>query len=75
MENNQKKVAEELVLKFMNLNTKKLSDYSRIEWPTAKECALVFVEEIIEEWWMVLEQKSVKRIKYWESVKEEIKNL
>jgi hypothetical protein len=75
MNNNHKEVAETLVLKYMNLNTKKLSDYSRIEWPTAKECALIAVEEIIEEWWGLLEQVSVKKIAYWETVKQEIKNL
>lgn len=75
MNNNHKEVAEKLVLKYMNLNAKKLSDYSRIEWPTAKECAIVAVDEIIDEWWGLLEQVSVKKISYWEAVKQEIKNL
>ena len=40
--------AIELVDKFINLNSNKISDYSRIEYPTAKECALIAVDEIIK---------------------------
>jgi hypothetical protein len=36
--------ALELVEFFMHLNSVKLSDYSRIEWPTAKQCALIAVK-------------------------------
>jgi hypothetical protein len=41
-----KEKAEELVEKFTNLNSNKISDYSRIEYPTAKQCALIAVEEV-----------------------------
>jgi hypothetical protein len=39
-----KEQAEELVNKYMNLNKVKLSDYSVIYTPTAKQCALIAVK-------------------------------
>jgi len=44
-----KEKALSLVEFFTNLNHVKLSDYSRIEWPTAKQCALKVVDEMIKE--------------------------
>ena len=62
-----KEKAEELVDVFMNIKQLKLSDYSVIYYPTAKQCALIAVNEILDainEWDY-----------YWEQVKEEIINL
>jgi hypothetical protein len=45
-----KEKANELVNKIMELNSThtKLSDYSRIYTPTAKQCALIAVDEILK---------------------------
>jgi hypothetical protein len=42
-----KEKAEELVNKYIGLNSGKISDYSRIEFPTAKQCALIAVDEAL----------------------------
>ena len=39
--------AIELIDKFQELNRSKISDYSRIEYPTAKQCALIAVDEVL----------------------------
>ncbi len=57
--------AQELVDSFMNIKNTKLSDYSVIYLPTAKQCALITVERLITE----------IRSKYWYDVKREIENL
>lgn len=62
--------AQELIEKFINLNSVKLSDYSRIEFPTAKQCALIAVEEILSSFNNIDPGK-----KYWEQVKQEIEKL
>jgi len=64
-----KEKGEELVNKFMNLNLEKtkLADYSRIYYPTAKQCALIAVDEIIENG-----IKWVPEIDWWMQVKKEI---
>ena len=62
-----KEKAEELVEMFMNIKKQKLSDYSIIYHPTAKQCALIVVNEILDainEWDY-----------YWEQVKQEIEQL
>jgi hypothetical protein len=62
-----KEKAEELVEAFMNIKQQKLSDYSIIYHPTAKQCALIAVNEILDainEW-----------DHYWEQVKQEIEQL
>jgi hypothetical protein len=68
-----KEKAEELVNYFMELKHVKLADYSRIEWPTAKKCALKVVNEIISS----IKDEHVSDIfnEYWEEVKQEIENL
>jgi hypothetical protein len=63
-----KEKAEELVEMFMNIKQQKLSDYSIIYYPTAKQCALIAVEEI-----MKVEQ--AVKMNFWKAVKEEIINL
>lgn len=60
-----KEKAEELVKKYIGLNSGKLSDYSRIEFPTAKQCALIAVDYIITE----------TGSKYWYDVKHQIEKL
>ncbi len=42
-----KEKAFELTEKFFHLRSDKMSDYSKIYWPTAKMCALVAVDEIL----------------------------
>ena len=62
-----KEKAVELVEMFMNIKQQKLADYSVIYHPTAKQCALIAVNEILDainEWNY-----------YWEQVKQEIEQL
>jgi hypothetical protein len=63
-----KEKAEELVEMFMNIKQQKLSDYSIIYYPSAKQCALIAVAEI-----MKVEQ--AVKMNFWKAVKEEIINL
>jgi len=63
-----KEKAEQLVESFMNIKQQKLADYSIIYHPTAKQCALIAVDEIIR----VLQDEQDW---YWPEVKEEIENL
>jgi hypothetical protein len=62
-----KEKAVELVEMFMNIKQQKLSDYSIIYHPTAKQCALIAVNEILDaiNGWDY----------YWEQVKQEIEQL
>lgn len=64
-----KEKAKKLVDKFMNLKPAKLSDYSKIYLPTAKECAKIVVEEIINA------LDDVNEIDYYVHVLKEIENL
>lgn len=43
-----KEKANKLVDEFLNMKLIKLSDYSRIYQPTAKQCALIMVDEILK---------------------------
>ena len=43
-----KEKAEELVDKFLNAKSDKMSDYSTIYTPTAKVCSLIAVDEVLE---------------------------
>lgn len=74
-----KEKADQLVNKFENLQPTKLSDYSKIYTPTAKQCALIVVDEIIEEvfMWSGGENSDwdVKRMEYLTEVKREIENI
>jgi hypothetical protein len=63
-----KEKARELVDKFMNIPPKKISDYSRIYLPTAKECARIAVDELIK-------YANTFGLEYWQEVKQEIDNL
>jgi hypothetical protein len=66
-----KEKAEKLVNSFIGLNSKKMSDYSRIEYPTAKQCALIAVDEILK----VAFYSTDKIYNYYIEVKQEIERL
>lgn len=71
-----KEKAKELVDKFMAIKSMKLSDYSLIYYPFAKLCALIAVDEILEDnvddmSWELFDI----RIEYWQEVKQEIEKL
>ena len=76
-----KEKAEELVRSFMMIKTTKLSDYSKIYLPTAKECALRVVNEILN--FMENDDKesdvcywaNSPTLNYWYEVKKEIEKL
>ena len=63
--------AEQLVESFMNIKQQKLADYSIIYHPTAKQCALIAVNEILNS----MSIQSTGEYYYWEEVKQEIENL
>ncbi len=60
-----KEKANELVNYFMLLKSNKMSDYSRIEFPTAKLCSIKIIDELIKE----------TGSKYHYDVKKEIEKL
>jgi hypothetical protein len=62
--------AIELVDAFMNVKPVKLSDYSRIYYPTAKQCALIAVEFAKEN---LINSKGYNE--YLDEIKEEIIKL
>jgi hypothetical protein len=76
-----KEKAKELVDKYMNINKLKLSDYSVIYTPTAKQCALIAVDEIIILLPNINETPPIYRksdgfyFQYWQEVKQEIEKL
>jgi len=63
---NSKEKAEELVNKFMETKSLKLSDYSRIEFPTAKQCALICCDEVLGY------MGADRGYEFWAEVKEEL---
>ena len=71
--------ANELVDGYMNLRPIKLSDYSKIEYPFAKQCALIVVESVIS----TIVGKGLEdiipsdtgRLMFWREVKQEIIKL
>ena len=64
-----KKKAQELVDWFINLKGIKLSDYSKIELPTAKQCALKVCNEVLG--YMGADRGT----EFWTQVKQEIEKL
>lgn len=70
-----KEKAEELVDKYSNIKNIKLSDYSIIYLPTAKQCALIAVDEILDVITCIYDYDFEKLNPYWEEVKQEIKKL
>lgn len=77
--NEAKEKASELVDKYMNIGQVKMSDYSRIYQPTAKVCALIAIDEMLNEY----KQNSTfaqlewvdYRIAFLEEIKNEIGNI
>jgi hypothetical protein len=71
--------ALELVDKYMSVEQTKLSDYSTIYQPKAKQCAIIAVDEVL----MALQQgyptelvlMPIELIEYWQQTKTEIENL
>jgi hypothetical protein len=70
-----KEKSKELVEFFTNLNHVKLSDYSRIEWPTAKQCALKAANEVIDTLYEYHYDSASGAYEYWTEVKEELELL
>ena len=71
-----KEKAVELVEMFMNIKKQKLADYSIIYYPTAKQCALIAVNEIMYNNLMEYPQHSTiyapHKNDYWQQVRQEI---
>jgi hypothetical protein len=67
-----KEKAEELFYKM--LSTDKLDDYSFVGSKVAKQCALICVDEILEQCW-VEEVLGGETNEYWQQVKQEIEKL
>lgn len=61
--------AKQLINKFLHIKVLKLSDYSVIEYPTAKECALITCNEVLD--YMGADRGT----EFWLQVKEELDNL
>jgi hypothetical protein len=61
--------AQELVKKFMDIKSIKLSDYSQIYHPTAKQCALICCNEVLG--YMGADRGT----EFWLEVKNEIEKL
>ena len=74
-----KEKAQELVDKYMNIGQVKMSDYSKIYQPTAKVCAIIAIDEMLNEY----KQNSTfaqlewvdYRIEFLKEVKTEIEKL
>lgn len=64
--------AKELVQRYLDIKQVKLSDYSVIYLPTAKKCAIIAADEVIQ--YSKL-HGFVGLSEYYENVIEEIKNL
>jgi preprotein translocase subunit SecE len=75
---NAKLKASQLVNRFYNLKPQKMSDYSCILWPTAKECARITIDEIKKELsnWTGGEniEFDKQRFNYLDEVNQEIEN-
>ena len=86
-----KEKAEQLVESFMNIKQQKLADYSIIYHPTAKQCAIIAVDEILETTKLpnylisnaydtgtgsgMRKLTGYNYSSYWKEVKQEIENL
>ena len=66
-----KEQAIELIEEFENLQSDKMHDYSRIEYPTAKLCALVAVDLVLT----TIDSEDYISRAYWRSIKKEIEKL
>lgn len=70
-----KKYAQELVNLYMDIKNQKLSDYSKIYLPTAKECARIAVGVALSEHVMNDSEYSKRRFAFFKKVIEEIDNI
>lgn len=74
-----KQMAERMINKYLHIKALKLSDYSVIEYPTAKECALISINEVLDNIEFIMSVYTDENIlalkKYYEDVKEELDNL
>ena len=72
-----KEKAEQLVESFMNIKQQKLTDYSRIYHSTAKQCALIAVDEMLKEIdvFFLERYNATDRFYYWQEIKNEIEKL
>ena len=69
-----KEKAIKLVERFENLQSNKMSDYSKIEYPTAKQCALIAVDEILRSHHNLYGLNN-KKVKFYLEVQQEIEDL
>ena len=71
--------AKQLINKFLHIKVLKLSDYSVIEYPTAKECALITINDILDNiddmMSFYVDHNILEIKKYYEDVKQELDNL
>lgn len=67
--------AQELIDKFASIKPIKMSDYSSIMYPTAKLCAIVAVDEILNTIEYSSQADELSKTSYWNQVKEEIIDL
>jgi hypothetical protein len=68
-----KEKAEELYSKFED-NIQGIEGYEW--WESAKQCALIAVDELLnDDWYITTFENNILRKKYWEEVKQEIKEL
>ena len=68
-----KEKAEQLVDRFVAIKSMKLSDYSLIYYPFAKQCALIAVDEIIQSLDKLF--GTTKECAFYKQVKQEIEKL
>lgn len=71
----EKEFAVALVDSFMNIQPPKLSDYSKIYLPTAKECARITVNFMLDEHFGDDSDYATRRWALLEKVKKEIDNI
>ena len=62
-----KEKAQELIDKFMHIKPTKLSDYTHIYYPSAKQCALIVANEC-------LNNCTIQQVSFWEDVKSELEH-
>ena len=70
-----KKYAKDLVNLYMDIKGQKLSDHSKIYLPTAKKCARIAVNCMLEEHVMDNSEYSHRRYAFLEKVIEEIDKI
>jgi len=69
-----KEKAEELINKFYEIENN--SDYFGVNWKIAKQCALIAVDEVIQQLTPIEKAPNNKSaFQYWQEVKTEIKKL